>query len=166
MVYSLEELGFLGEESDGVVVSVEVSGEFAHEHISDNHVLERLGEVLSHDAHDALGVAELLNLQDVVSGGEVVGSSIKSEGNIGEVFNASAVLRDGDSFDEGVDDGAGSHDERSSRVDGCHVASSINGGLAFLLESGQLEVPVSLLNDVVGSDLLVSLRDVAGHVHE
>jgi hypothetical protein len=50
-------LGSGGSKSNSVVVLVEVSIELSDETISEDEVVEGSGEVLSHDAEDALGLS-------------------------------------------------------------------------------------------------------------
>jgi len=86
----LEELRGRGllKEGDGVVVSVEEGRVSTHEDVTDDHVVEASGGGGAHDSHQALSVAELLNLDDVVGGREGVGMAINSESDVGEVLNS------------------------------------------------------------------------------
>jgi len=66
LFFNLLFLRFFFEEGDCVVVSVEVGRIAAHKDVTDNHVVEAFRYFLAHDAHEALGLAKLSHLDDVV----------------------------------------------------------------------------------------------------
>jgi len=153
-----EELGASGlfEEGDGVVLEVEEGREAAEEDVADNNVVEAGRSGHAHDAHEALNIAELLDLQNVILGSEVVHMAVDFEGEGGEILDARAVAGDfTDGGDERVEDLCGSYDEGSSRVD-CSLETGGGNGRAIDVEVVELEVPVGLLDDVVLHDFRVA----------
>ena len=142
-------------EGDGVVVTAELGGELAHEDITDDDVLEVVGEVRSHNAHDALSVLANGLLEDVIFGGEHVVLAVEGEGDVGEGVKVRAVLLNGDAFEERLKESVGSHDEGGAGVDGGLVASDVDVtvGSSHL---GEVQVPVALLNDVMSGNLSVA----------
>lgn len=137
----------------------------AHEDVTDDDIVEVVGEVSSHDSHDALGLGSDGLLEDVVVGGEDVLSGVEGEGDVGEGVQVGAVLFDGDAGEEGLEKGVGSHDEGSAGVDGGHVTGGIDVavGAGHL---GEVDVPVGLFNNLMGGDLLeAKLLIEAGHGH-
>ena len=139
-------------EGDSVVVPAELGGVGAHEHVSDDDVLEVVRKVGAHNAHDALGVAEDGLLKNVVSGSEDVVCRVEGEGNVGQGVEVGAVLFNSDAFKKWLEEFVGSHDERGTAVDGSLVASDVNVtvGAGHL---GEVQVPVGLLDNLVGCDL-------------
>lgn len=152
-------------ERNGVVVSVEVGAVLAEEDITDDDVMESSGDGSGHDTHEALSLAELRDLDNVVVSGERVGNLVEGEGDVGEVLDVGAVLGNGDAFNEGVNDLFGSDNEGSSRVDGAHKSGGSNGGLSSLLERGDGDIPVGLLNNVMLALESVSSVEFAGNGH-
>jgi len=140
-------------EGDGVVVAVELGGVWAHEDIADDDVLEVVGEVSSHDSHDALGLGHDGLLEDVVVGGQDVVCGVEGEGDVGQAVQVGAVLLNGDALEERLEEGVWSHDEGGARVNGGLVTGDIDVtvGAGHL---GEVEVPVGLLDDVVLGNLL------------
>ena len=152
-------------EGDGVVVAAELGGELAHEDVTDDDVLEVLGKVSSHNAHDALCVLKDGLLKDVIGGGEHVVLAIESEGDVGEGVEVGAVLLDSNTIEERLEEGVGSHDEGGAGVNGGLEASDVNAAVGAL-HVGEVQVPVALLDDVVAGNLgeAEALID-AGHGH-
>ena len=142
-------------EGDSVVVAAELGGELAHEDVTDDDVLEVLGKVSSHNAHDALCVLKDGLLKDVIGGGEHVVLAVESEGDVGEGVEVGAVLLDSNTIEERLEEGVGSHDEGGAGVNGGLEASDIDVAVGAV-QLGEVDVPVALLNDVMGGDLLLS----------
>ena len=140
-------------EGDGVVVAVELGGEWTHEDVSDDDVLEVIGQVGAHDAHDALGVLADRLSEDVVIGGQHVVLCVECESDVGQGVDSRAVLVDGDSIEQRLEEGVGAHDQGGARVDRGLVAGDIDVAVRAC-HLGEVQVPVGLLDNVVLCDLI------------
>lgn len=92
-------------EADSVVVLVEEGGVSAHEHITDNDVVEASGSIEAHDAHEARSLPHLSDRHDVVLRGELVCIAVDFNIDGWEICEVGAVLFDDDAFQQRVDDG-------------------------------------------------------------
>ena len=100
MASSATNLDSLLVEGDSVVITAELGGVGAHEDIADDDVLEVIGKLLAHDAHEALSLAStVVGLNDVVLAGENVVCGVEGKGDVGERVSVGAVLFDGDALD-------------------------------------------------------------------
>ena len=137
------------EEGNSVVVGIEEGVVLSHEHITEDEVVEALGEFHGGNTHDTLRSIFTTNLKDVILMGKSVCDIIEGKENIGEAFDTGAVALDSDTLNKGIGDGGGSNHEGGTGVNDGEVTSGINGIFTILLHGGKVNGPVSLLNNFV-----------------
>lgn len=154
----------LSVEGDSVVVTVEVRSIGAHENITDNNVVKAFWYCHSHDAHKALSLTTGCNLDNVVLVSKNVLLIVNFEGDIGKQVNFFTSLVNLDTCNDGVNDLVRSNNEGSTGVNSSFDPGGF-GGTVRSSDLNQVQVPVGLLNNIMGSLESVSLSFEAGNGH-
>jgi hypothetical protein len=99
------------DESNSVVVLVEVRVVLSHEGISEDEVVEASREVLSHDGKHALSVFALSYLENIVVGSKCVLNVVNIESNLRKLVKTRAILVHGDTVDKGLNESIGADED-------------------------------------------------------
>jgi len=141
------------EETNSVVVLIEIRVVLCHESVSEDEIVETFREILSHNSQNTLGVWALCYFQDVVFRSKIIINVINLEGNGRELFDTWAIFVNGDTLDKGLNESVGSDEDWGTWIN--NSSESIRGNLdTSLFNSSQVKGVVLLFNDIVELEFL------------